>query len=644
MNLHPRLVSCRTCISYQARNILLTICIIILFISCAPAQSYYPGGLGNGSLIVWLNAGNNASITQVAGAVSQWNGLSGHAYNFAQGTASRRPAYSAAGGPSGRPALVFTSTSINYLGRASMAAAIAYTPGVSSFAVASFNASTTAQGFERIYDFGNGTASDNIWMGRYGTTANLGYESRIAATVAQTYTTTGSYIVNGTNSIYEAIQQSGATGGNSAVGFYKAGTPHAANGSLGSAVTSVPNTVARTVDYIGRSNWAADDYFSGSMSEILFYNTAMNTTQRTILEDYLSAAWGLGVSATYYTPPASTYYSNLVGIGYTSAGDLFLSDINGSTDGLGFTSTSGATGFLNTAGYVMAAHNQQTNSILSGVTITGVGGGLNRWNRSWNMQKTGGNSSGLISFNFNFSDYNGTAPTSTYSYGLLYNATDGSFATGTNKLVTLSGNSVAGNIVTLTAAGTQLAAGYYTLVWSTSFLLPVSLTSFSAVRNDANSLLQWMASDITASSYDVQRATDAIHFTTLGSVAANTGGPYHFTDPAPAPGINYYRLKINGAQGTVAYSIVYAIDFGLQPGAAIRIYPDPVGDALHIAGVEAGSSISIRILDFSGRVVKNIPWSVPATTGIPMTGLSRGFYIADISTGAGVYRSTFIKR
>jgi hypothetical protein len=615
---------------------------------CAHTQSYYPGGLGNSNLIVWLNTGNSASITQSAGAVSLWSDLSGNAYNFSQGTASRRPAYTAAGGPSGRPALSFNAASINYLSRNNISGAISFAGGVSSFAAASFNASTNGKGFERIYDFGNGTASENIWLGRQGTGANIGYETRSGGAIAQTYATSN-VLVNGTNNIYETVEQGGTAGTLSAVAFYKAGTVQASSGTFGS-FSYVPNSITRTLDYIGKSNWAADDYFSGTMSEILLYNTAMNTTQRVILENYLWAAWGLPVSITRYTPPvANTYYSNLVGIGYTSAADNFLADVGGSTDGLGFSSGTGASDFLNTAGYVTAAHNRQTNTINSGVSIAGIGSNLDVWNRSWNVQQTGGNSSGLITLNFNFSDYNGTAPNSTYSYGLLYNATDGSFSTGTNKLIQFSSLSIVGNIAAFTVYAAKLPAGYYTIVWSTSTILPVSLTSFTATRQANTGLLQWDVSNCcTGNSFNVQRAADATRFTTLANVAATANSAasnrYSFTDYSPLPGNNYYRLEMASIDGTITYSPVCFIDFLQQRASAMTIYPSPFTGVLHIGGATAGGNIIIRIINAAGQVVKTIQQPASGIINIRVADLAKGLYIVEINTSRAVYIQKIIKQ
>jgi hypothetical protein len=95
---------------------------------------------------------------------------------------------------------------------------------------------------------------------------------------------------------------------------YAAGTMQTITGASGANITWVPASIGRSKNYIGRSNWAADEYFGGVMSEIMIYNTAFNTTQRTIAENYLSQAWGQAVTSSEYTAPAViTYTTNLVG-------------------------------------------------------------------------------------------------------------------------------------------------------------------------------------------------------------------------------------------------------------------------------------------------------------------------------------------
>jgi len=181
--------------------------VICCCIRQADAQSYYPGGLGNSNLVVWLNASNSSSITKNgSNQVSEWSDLSGHGYDFTQSTNSNKPVYGATTGPNSRPALTFTSTSSQYLSLASLPSSVVFSSGISTFAQVSFSASQTSWGWERIFDFGNGQASNNLTFGRRGATANFYYEGFSGSAGDQTYTSTNA-VVNGTSNIYEVVQQ-----------------------------------------------------------------------------------------------------------------------------------------------------------------------------------------------------------------------------------------------------------------------------------------------------------------------------------------------------------------------------------------------------------------------------------------------------
>ncbi|MBN9381803.1 MAG: T9SS type A sorting domain-containing protein [Chitinophagaceae bacterium] len=624
----------------------------IFFIRQAAAQKYYPGGLGNSNLVIWLNAGKSSSVSMNgAGKVSQWSDLSGNGYNFTS-SSNNRPTYVATAGPNSRPALTFTpSSNPQYLSLASLPSSVVFTGGTSVFVQVGFNASQSSWGWERVFDLGNGAASNNITFGRYGSTANFYYEGFKGGTGDQTYTTTNA-VVNGTSNIYEAVQQGGSAGTLTAVGHYLAGASQANNGAAGSSSAWVHTAINRTSNYIGLSNWSADDYFSGTMSEILLYNTAFNTTQRVIMENYLSAEWGRSVSISKYTPPTSTtYITNLVGVGYTSATDNFTTNPSGSTDGLGFSSGTGASDLLNTAGYLMAAHNGQSNTVITNATIPGIysASSITRWNRSWDVQRTGGNSSGKVTVNFNFSDYNTAlgAPLATYSYALLYNATDGTFASGTNKVVTtVSTPAISGNIVSLLVNAANLANGYYTIIYSAS-PLPVTLTGFTAVRQENNALVKWSVDhEVNIDRYEIQRGAGTEDLVTVGSVAAvNSGvltGKYSFTDNAPGAGRNYYRLKIVDREGASTYSPVVPLDFPMSSSTVIRLYPNPAVDRVHV--VSSGQVVvSVLVINTRGQVVRTVKPATSGTLDIPVSDLSKGLYFVEVDTDRGRYVQKVIK-
>ena len=258
---------------------------------------------------------------------------------------------------------------------------------------------------------------------------------------------------------------------------------------------------------------------------------------------------------------------------------------------------------------------------------------ISRWNRSWDVQKTGGNTAGAVTLNFNFSDYNGTTPSAVNTYSLLYNATDGTFATGTNKLVTTTSTTLSGNIVSFKLTASNLVNGYYTIVYSAT-TLPLDLTAFTAVARGSNSQLDWGVQDETGlSQFEVQRSGDGAQFSTIGSVTAasyNTvPGQYAFTDLQPLQGLNYYRLAMMDEDGTVTYSGVRTVNFGGSSDVTVNMYPNPATDLLNLTFTHVDGTVSIRLFNSSGGIVRTMT-TTSASVQLPVSDLAKGVYIAEI--------------
>lgn len=617
----------------------------LLLVLAAKGQ-YYPGGLGNSNLQLWLDANDLTTITMNgANQVSVWADKSVPAspLSVVQSTSANEPVYTAAGLNS-RPSLGFSHTGPDFLALQSTAAAVTtYFQGYSGFShFCVYNSSdngtlsptgkTTIYGRELIWKTQispGGTGALNLYASGNGTSWGTWLASSVAIPVnsnvllSAIYNSAGNYSAYNASSSLGSIALGGQVLGNNANNFY-----------VGGRATGV-------------------EPFTGDMGELLIYNTNLSTTERIIIENYLSAKWGITLSANvYYTPPtATTYGTNLVGIGYTSAADNFLGNPAGSTDGLGLASSTGATGYLNSAGYLMAADNGQTNTIINNATVPGISnssGTIGRWNRSWNIQEGGGNGSGSVTLNFNFNDYNGSTPITTYTYAILYNATDGSFATGSNLLITTTGATVSATSVSFGVNAANLPKGYYTLIWSTTGVLPVIFTGFTVTMESGTSLLQWSTSTETGNSqFEIQRAIKGSGFSTIGTVAAigtnTTPGFYSFIDNRPATGVNTYRLKIVNQDGSASYSPVRTDDFETGGTAAVNIYPNPVTDNLQITISNYAGEANITVFNLQGQKVRIVSSASANTLTIPFKGLAPGSYFIEVDTDTLKYVQEVIK-
>ncbi|NEQ73034.1 MAG: hypothetical protein F6K23_08060, partial [Okeania sp. SIO2C9] len=117
--------------------------------------------------------------------------------------------------------------------------------------------------WSRIIDFGNGQTQDNILFTNEGTTKNLLLDVYQGATQNR-IKADGKLELN--QWLYLTVTVDGSGSGK----IYKNGE------EVQSGLVHLPNNLNRTKNYIGKSNWSADAYFHGKMSNLRLYNRALS--------------------------------------------------------------------------------------------------------------------------------------------------------------------------------------------------------------------------------------------------------------------------------------------------------------------------------------------------------------------------------
>ena len=190
-----------------------------------------------------------------------------------------------------------------------------------------------------------------------------------------------------------------------------------------------------------------------------------------------------------------------------------------------------------------------------------------------------------------------------------------------------TGSNAAGSVVTAAAVNTFSP---FTLA-SSSVLnpIPVKLVSFSAAKNNGTVLLQWITeNDVTISRYEIERGTDPAVFNSLTGVVSKGSVSqiiYRADDNYPFAGINYYRLKIIGIDGSVSYSNIVKIDTDKKYN--ISIWPNPAHGHFTISG--ADEFIQIQIIDVTGKLVMHM--NKAADNHYNIKNLNKGIYYARLS-------------
>ncbi len=185
-------------------------------------------------------------------------------------------------------------------------------------------------------------------------------------------------------------------------------------------------------------------------------------------------------------------------------------------------------------------------------------------------------------------------------------------------------------------------------------ILPLTMLEFSGKTVNNNGVISWKTTDEdNTHSFDIERSTDGRNYTAAGTVAAvNQPGvhQYSFTDnniTAFGTRIVYYRLKQIDIDGHFTYSKIIALTTDNE-GGLIILYPNPVINEANITiTINRPERVVGRIMDNSGRIVKQQQWNIGAgSTSLTMDvkGLAKGFYSLELKGETINAKRQFVKQ
>lgn len=174
-------------------------------------------------------------------------------------------------------------------------------------------------------------------------------------------------------------------------------------------------------------------------------------------------------------------------------------------------------------------------------------------------------------------------------------------------------------------------------------ILPVNLLYFSGLKRSEGNYLEWKADLETGlTTYIIQRYSGVKSWADIGYIPAKNGGTgltlYSFTDLAPEPDYNYYRLAIIDLDGRIAYSSLVSLDNRLENGPLVfQVYPNPVEGHLMSIYVshQAGLDAVYKMLNSSGTILLEGKLTDPVTD-LDVHGLPSGMYYLMVYTTYGI--------
>ena len=161
---------------------------------------------------------------------------------------------------------------------------------------------------------------------------------------------------------------------------------------------------------------------------------------------------------------------------------------------------------------------------------------------------------------------------------------------------------------------------------------------------NSNIMLDWSVTNASDSKYyEIEHSPDDIHFESIGTINSKPGNAsdiqqYQFADANPYPGTTFYRVKEVDNNNRSTYSDIIS---STSTVTAVKVYPNPVTDFLHVRTVRANSTI--RISNCQGQILKTSSRQDVGTNSLYVADLPKGVYVIEIISSEGKSRIKFIK-
>ncbi len=159
--------------------------------------------------------------------------------------------------------------------------------------------------------------------------------------------------------------------------------------------------------------------------------------------------------------------------------------------------------------------------------------------------------------------------------------------------------------------------------------LAIGISDISAVNKGTKNRVDWKtATEDRGDMMSLERSADGAHFSTLANIATHgKASDYTYWDETPVQGVNYYRVKVTGASGDIAYTkIVTATVKGQTGQLAITAVPNPVRDKVTVSIYGSNStSGTVEVMDPTGK--RLLQYNTENNSAvIDMSGLPLGIY------------------
>src|SRR5829696_228036 len=173
--------------------------------------------------------------------------------------------------------------------------------------------------------------------------------------------------------------------------------------------------------------------------------------------------------------------------------------------------------------------------------------------------------------------------------------------------------------------------------------LPVKLVSFRGSLNKNTVQLQWLvAENETAKSFEVQKSTNGVNFSSVAVLSANTkagDATYSFSETTTSEKL-MYRLKMYDVDSKAEYSKTLVFNTTAASQKSLQVLTNPVKEKLIISfSNEVTENAQINIYDHMGRIMQkqslSVSQGINTTTVVLNSTYRSGLYIVELVTKTG---------
>ncbi len=161
-------------------------------------------------------------------------------------------------------------------------------------------------------------------------------------------------------------------------------------------------------------------------------------------------------------------------------------------------------------------------------------------------------------------------------------------------------------------------------------VVPLGLLSFTGKEINNHIQLNWqMANGATCRKFELQRSTDATHFTSIAAIPSSQTSYQFIDENNPHTADKYfYRLKMLDADNKTGYSSTILVKTIKKP--SFTLYPNPAANTVTVNGLSQPGDVAI--INSNGSVLLKANTSA-SSVSFDISKLSAGLYIVRCNSG-----------